>query len=60
MLYFTAVIDLYSRKILAWRLSDTREVGFCIDAENEAIARYGIPSIFNCDQGSQYTLVRSS
>ncbi len=55
MLYFTAVIDLYSRKILAWRLSDTMEVGFCIDAENEAIARYGIPSIFNCDQGSQYT-----
>ena len=55
MLYFTAVIDLYSRKILSWRLSDTMEVGFCLDAVNEAIFRYGIPAIFNCDQGSQYT-----
>lgn len=55
MLYFTAVIDLYSRKILSWRLSETMGVGFCIDAVNEAIRRYGIPAIFNCDQGSQYT-----
>lgn len=55
MLYFTAVIDLYSRKILSWRLSDNMEVGFCVDAVNEAIQKYGVPAIFNCDQGSQYT-----
>lgn len=55
MLYFTAVIDLYSRKILSWRLSDNMETGFCIDAVNEAIQNYGVPAIFNTDQGSQYT-----
>lgn len=55
MLYFTAVIDLFSRKILSWRLSNTMEVGFCLDVVEEAVTRYGIPSIFNCDQGSQYT-----
>lgn len=55
MLYFTAVIDLFSRKILSWRLSDTMDASFCIDCVYEAILKYGIPSIFNCDQGSQYT-----
>lgn len=55
MLYFTAVIDLFSRKILSWRLSDTMEVGFCLEVAEEAIARYGVPAILNCDQGSQYT-----
>lgn len=55
MVYLTAVIDLYSRKILAWRLSNTMDVAFCIACIEEAIGKYGIPAIFNCDQGSQYT-----
>ncbi len=55
MMYFTAVIDLYSRKILSWRLSDNMKVDFCIEVVKEAISKYGIPSIFNTDQGSQYT-----
>ena len=55
MVYFTAVIDLFSRKILAWRLSETMEVGFCLDVVQEAILKYGIPAIFNTDCGSQYT-----
>ena len=57
MVYFTAIIDLYSRKILAWRLSETMSVGFCLDALMEAVIRYGIPAIFNTDAGSQYTSV---
>ena len=55
MVYFTAVIDLYSRKILSWRLSETMDTGFCLDAVMEAIIKYGIPAIFNTDAGSQYT-----
>jgi putative transposase len=55
MRYFTAVIDLFSRKILSWRLSDTMKVDFCIACVREAIERYGIPAIFNTDCGSQYT-----
>jgi len=55
MVYLTAVIDLYSRKILSWRLSNTMDVSFCIDCIEEAMMKYGIPAIFNCDQGSQYT-----
>lgn len=55
MVYFTAIIDLYSRKILAWRLSETMNVEFCLDALMEAIIKYGIPAIFNTDAGSQYT-----
>lgn len=55
MVYFTAVIDLYSRKILSWRLSETMDVGFCLDAVMEAIIKYGVPAIFNTDAGSQYT-----
>ena len=53
--YFTAVIDLYSRKILSWRLSDTMQAEFCIECVDEAIENYGIPAIFNTDNGSQYT-----
>ena len=55
MVYFTAIIDLYSRKILAWRLSETMNVEFCLDALMEAIIKYGVPAIFNTDAGSQYT-----
>jgi len=53
--YFTAIIDWYSRKILAYRFSNTLDVKFCEDALNEAISLYGKPEIFNTDQGSQYT-----
>ena len=53
--YLTAVMDWFARRILAWRLSNTMEASFCIDAVEEAIARYGCPQIFNTDQGSQFT-----
>ena len=53
--YFTAIIDLRSRKILSWRLSESMDVSFCLDALVEAIAKYGVPAIFNTDCGSQYT-----
>ena len=53
--YLVAVIDWYSRKILSWRLSNTMDASFCIEAVQEAIDRYGIPSIFNSDQGCQFT-----
>lgn len=55
MVYFTAVIDLFSRKILSWRLSATMDVGFCLDVVQEAIVKYGIPAVMNTDRGSQYT-----
>ena len=54
-LYLTAIIDWYSRKILSWRLSNSMDVEFCIEALQEAMNRYGKPEIFNSDQGSQYT-----
>ena len=50
-----AIIDIYSRKILAWRVSNTLDAEFCIAALEEAIALYGIPAIFNTDQGCQFT-----
>jgi len=53
--YLVAVIDWYSRRVLAWRLSNTLETTFCVEAVNEAVARYGRPEIFNTDQGSQFT-----
>ena len=53
--YLTVVLDWYSRKVLAWRLSISIDVDFCIDAVKEAIARWGRPEIFNTDQGSQFT-----
>ncbi len=48
--YLVAVIDWFSRKVLAWRLSITIDVSFCIEAVEEAMARYGRPEIFNSDQ----------
>ena len=54
-MYLCAVVDWYSRKVLAWRLSNTMDVQFCVDAVQEAIARWGTPAIFNTDQGSQFT-----
>lgn len=53
--YLTAVIDWYSRKVLAWRLSNTLDASFCVEALREALAKYGPPEIFNTDQGSQFT-----
>jgi len=53
--YLVAIIDWYSRKILSWRLSNTMDAGFCVDCLEEAIKAYGIPEIFNSDQGSQFT-----
>jgi len=54
-LYLVAIMDWYSRKVLAWRLSNTLEADFCVEALKEAIAKYGKPEIFNTDQGSQFT-----
>jgi putative transposase len=56
--YLTAIIDWYSRKILSWRLSNTMDVGFCIECLDEAFELYGEPEIFNSDQGSQFTCKR--
>jgi putative transposase len=53
--YLVAVMDWYSRKVLAWRLSITMDVEFCVAALQDAIARYGVPEIVNTDQGSQFT-----
>jgi putative transposase len=53
--YLTAIVDIFSRKVLNWRLSNTMDNSFCIDALNEAIRKHGKPDIFNTDQGSQYT-----
>lgn len=53
--YLIAVIDWFSRRVLSWRLSITLETDFCIEAVEEALARYGKPDIFNTDQGSQFT-----
>jgi len=54
-LYLTAIKDWYSRKVLSWRLSNTLDPSFCVSALEEAIHKYGVPEIFNTDQGSQYT-----
>jgi putative transposase len=54
-LYLVAIIDWASRAVLAWRLSNTMDVAFCVDALDEALARFGRPEIFNTDQGAQFT-----
>ena len=53
--YLAAVVDWFSRRVLAWRLSITMEAEFCLEAVIEALVRYGKPEIFNTDQGSQFT-----
>jgi len=53
--YLAAVIDWFTRRVLAWRVSITMEVDFCLEAVEEALARHGKPEIFNTDQGSQFT-----
>ncbi len=54
-LYLVAIMDWYSRKVLSWRLSNTLDTQFCVDALKEAMSLYGKPIIFNTDQGSQFT-----
>jgi putative transposase len=53
--YLVAIVDLYSRKVLSWRLSNSMDSGFCEEALEEALEEYGCPAIFNTDQGSQFT-----
>jgi putative transposase len=53
--YLTAIVDWFSRRVLAWRLSISMDVSFCIEAVEEALGKYGTPEIFNSDQGSQFT-----
>jgi putative transposase len=53
--YLVAVIDWYSRKVLAWRLSNTLDSGFCVDCLEQTLQAYGTPEIFNTDQGCQFT-----
>ena len=57
-LYLVAIMDWASRRVLAWRLSNTMDADFCIEALEEAMARHGRPEIFNTDQGSQFTSPR--
>jgi putative transposase len=57
-LYLVAVMDWATRKVLAWRVSNTMDVEFCLEALEEALARHGRPEIFNTDQGSQFTSAR--
>ena len=54
-MYLVAVMDWHSRKVLSWRLSNTMDTDFCIEALEEAIRRYDTPEIFNSDQGAQFT-----
>jgi len=54
-IYLVAIMDWHSRKVLAWRLSNTMDVQFCVDALDDAVNRYGSPEIFNTYQGSQFT-----
>jgi len=54
-LYLVAIMDWATRHVLAWRLSNTMDAAFCVEALGEALSRYGRPEIFNTDQGSQFT-----
>jgi putative transposase len=53
--YLVAVMDWYTRRVLSWRISNSMDSRFCIEAVEEAIAKFGLPGIFNTDQGSQFT-----
>src|SRR5207244_3352286 len=54
-LYLVAIMDWHSRAVLAWRLSNTLGADFCVEALEDALARYGKPEVFNTDQGCQFT-----
>jgi putative transposase len=56
-IYLAAVVDWFTRRVLAWRVSITLEADFCIEAVEEALTRHGAPEIFNTDQGSQFTSI---
>jgi putative transposase len=53
--YLVAVMDWASRRVLSWRLSNTLDPSFCVEALEEALRNCGVPEIFNTDQGSQFT-----
>jgi len=53
--YLVAIMDWYSRRVLSWRLSNTLDLSFCVDALEEALTIFGQPEIFNTDQGAQFT-----
>jgi putative transposase len=53
--YLVAIMDWHSRRVLSWRLSNTMDASFCVEALREALCRFGQPEIFNSDQGSQFT-----
>ena len=55
--YLVAIVDWFTRRVLAWRVSISLDAGFCIEALEEALTRYGKPVTFNRDQGSQFTSV---
>ncbi len=54
-LYLVAIMDWHTRKVLSWRISNTLEADFCVEALNEAVHKFGLPGIMNTDQGSQFT-----
>ena len=54
-MYLVAIMDWHSRRVLSWRLSNTLDADFCVEALKEALLRYGVPAIFNSDQGAQFT-----
>jgi len=54
-MYLVAIMDWHSRKVLSWKISNTMESDFCVEALEEAVHNYGCPEIFNTDQGSQFT-----
>ena len=54
-MYLVAIMDWHSRRVLSWRVSNTLDTGFCIEALEEALQRHGAPEIFNTDQGAQFT-----
>ena len=54
-MYLVAIMDWHSRRVLSWRVSNTQDTDFCIEALQEAVRRYGAPQIFNTDQGAQFT-----
>jgi len=54
-MYLVAIMDWHTRKVLSWRLSNTMDTAFCVEALEEALNRFGAPEIFNTDQGSQFT-----
>ena len=54
-MYLVAIMDWYSRRVLSWRVSNTLDTDFCIEALEDALQRFAAPEIFNSDQGAQFT-----